>query len=208
MSSPDDRIVLTKSNLQAFIDGVKQKVATSVVDILFPVGFVYVTSKSPENGGDPNDLFPGTHWTRIEDAYICLAGDNDTVDGPNAAPHGSNTRSASDMPGHTHNVKDVPNGSYDYTSLGGSASGHIARLLYDVNYESSLVSGCFSASQQTGSWYGYWYNPNNTGHVDLTVKVSGHTHALPDKTEGNNPNITSMSVKPKTLYRYFWERDS
>jgi hypothetical protein len=200
MSSPDDRIILTKSNLQAFIDGVKQKVATSVVDTLFPVGFVYVTSTAPENGGDPNDLFPGTHWTRLEDTYICLAGDNDTVDGPNATPHGSNTRSASEMPGHVHSLAS--------TSSAGSASGHIARLLYDVNNENSLVSGCFSASSQSGSWYGYWYNPNNTGHVTLSVSVPAHNHSLPSFTEGNNTDVTNMSVRPKTLYKYFWERDA
>ena len=53
----------------------------------YPVGSVYMTI---DGTFSPGNTFGGT-WTRLKDAYLYAAGDNDTVDGTNTAGTGSET---------------------------------------------------------------------------------------------------------------------
>ena len=192
------RIILTRSNLQTIIDKLKHDILTRSVDVFFPIGSIYITSKSPENGGDPNNLFPGTHWARIKDAYLCAA--TSSADMANAAPHGSNTRSASDLPGHTHPTVTTKENSNN------GATSSVNYILYKGD-ESFSVASPFVSDWTSGSWYGTPYNNNNqTKFFQLNIKLPSHNHSVPSNVVAKDTSVATMDIQPKHLYKYGWER--
>jgi hypothetical protein len=192
------RIILTRSNLQTIADKVKAEITGPLVNTFFPVGSVYITSKSPNDGGDPNVLFPGTRWTRLEDAYLCATASS--ADAANATPHGSNTRSASELPGHIHPTITTGNNS-NYATNRSS----VDYILYKGD-ETLDIQSPFIEDWNSGSWYGTPYNNNNqTKFFQLNINLPNHTHTVANVML-EDTSVVDMNIQPKTLYKYGWER--
>jgi hypothetical protein len=195
----DDSINLTEENLQYLIQCIKAEINIPGVDVAYPIGYIYITSKSPNDGGNPNVLFPGTTWVQLPESYIYAAGNSDTVDGPAATPHGSNTRSASDLPNHQHSLRKSSIGT---TNLGGSFSGN-AKLLYSAYSGVTVTGSLFSVSASGGNWYGDNRSPKHTRWCKFSLTIPAHKHTIDINKNTNNSN---MDIQPKHLYKYMWER--
>lgn len=80
----------------------------ALLNLIYPVGSLYWTSKAPNNNGDPNVLFGGT-WVQIKDRFILAAGDTyTTVNAGNNISNGGGggeatvTLTVAQMPSHNH----------------------------------------------------------------------------------------------------------
>lgn len=209
------RIILTRSNLQTIADKVKAEITGPLVNTFFPVGSVYITKKAPNDGGDPNVLFPGTRWTRLKDAYLCAA--VSSADAANATPHGSNTRTSADLPKHSHTVRgtsDYSGSAYTNNTVNAYGSSSNRGFVYQIYYkgdESPVNTGntvkLLALSTGQIKWYGTHYGSNdNTKWFTLNVTYPAHVHtSLPKYTNTNN-GIANIDIQPSHLYRYIWER--
>lgn len=169
----------------------------ALLDTIFYVGFVLITSRSPADGGNPNSFLPGV-WVRIKNAFIWAAGDDDDVDvaGESDTPHGSNTRTADDLPKHKHyiDLDVVPAGRHTHTVKfsahnGGSSGksyvlGGIGQTLH--SYKSNTIT-----TDEVGE------------HSHLVRGYSSKTLKADNKTE---QTATTMNIKPQHLNKYYWER--
>lgn len=110
---------------------VPQISATEIVNIIYPVGSLYWSSKST----DPATLFGGT-WQRIKDKFILAAGD--TYAAGTTGGEAKHTLTVNEMPAHRHSGSTNSTGGHTHTvgmnrgwngttTLGGSdISGDIA----------------------------------------------------------------------------------
>ena len=95
----------------------------TLLDIIYPVGSIYMSSQST----DPGTLFGGT-WTRIKDTFVLAAGD--TYAAGTTGGEAKHTLSVSEMPAHSHAiysgygdiVSDVSD-AYRYQTWGSNARG-------------------------------------------------------------------------------------
>ena len=169
----------------------------ALLDAIYPVGSMFWTSKSPADGGNPNSFLPGV-WVRIKNAFIWAAGDDDDVDvaGESDTPHGSNTRTADDLPNHKHYVDlaTLPGGVHSHTVTfsahnGGSSGqsyvlGGIGQTLH--SYKSNTIT-----TTETNTHYHLV-----SGKTSKTYKANGSTVQT----------ATEMDIKPKHFIKYCWER--
>lgn len=94
-------------------------IAESILDTFFPVGFVLILYSH----ADPNTMYPGTTWVRIENAFLWGVDE----DGAIGLTGGSKTHtlSANEMPKHTHGSVYSGNASgtktHAWLASGGSA---------------------------------------------------------------------------------------
>lgn len=206
MSSPDDRIILTRSNLQALIDEIKAEISVPAIDRMYPIGYVYITSKAPSDGGDPNILFPGTYWKRLKNCFIRAAEDGDAVDD---TLRGKDTLTTNDLPYHKHK-----SGGYTGTvSASGNGGGYSGTFTCSKNASGSWSNGgiVVSRSQTSSGSYGGSGTAYQTSEYTLNIQ---HVHSTPD-TAGNYKangstvqpsSVTSVSIRNQHLSRYVWQR--
>lgn len=92
-----------------------QELRTTFMDIVYPVGSIYINYLYNKNTGeypDPNSLFPGTVWRKLEDCrYIYCIDKDATVDGQTVKPLDKIVEKQFDayiykkhLPKHYHNV--------------------------------------------------------------------------------------------------------
>lgn len=79
----------------------------SLMDFIFPVGFVLTLY----NHTDPNEIYEGTTWVRITNAFLWATTDTGTIGQTGGSA--THTLTADEMPKHTHNVA-VTGGSTNY----------------------------------------------------------------------------------------------
>lgn len=70
----------------------------TLLDIIYPVGSIYMSSQPT----DPGTLFGGT-WTRIKDTFILAAGDKYAIGATGG--ESEHTLTADEMPSHTHALR-------------------------------------------------------------------------------------------------------
>ena len=70
--------------------------ASALIDLIYPVGSIYLSV----NSADPNLLWPGTTWVRIEDKFLLAAGGNYAAG--STGGEATHTLTANEMPSHTH----------------------------------------------------------------------------------------------------------
>ena len=73
---------------------------TSIVDLIYPIGSLYWSSKST----NPSDLFGGT-WVQIKDKFILAKGDSDTVNATGG--HKTKSISVANLPSHNHSFTSL-----------------------------------------------------------------------------------------------------
>ena len=74
-------------------------VLQSIIDCIMPVGFVLTLY----NHKDPNDMYPGTTWTRIQNAFLWGCDASGTIG--QTGGEKTHTLTANEMPSHTHSEK-------------------------------------------------------------------------------------------------------
>lgn len=190
---------------------------------MYPVGSLYWTSKAPEDGGDPNELFGGT-WVQIKDCFVWAKGDNDTVNATGGAK--TVTLGTANLPSHSHTIGGYVGGPVTndsnhsaYTSTGGmsgNSTGTITGGKYPLfpgaSSDSSNPTRTGNITLGTGSYTSDFQLRNQTlTHIKtVTVTVShthshNHVHSLPANT-GSTGSGTAVNVMNPYVVKYCWER--
>lgn len=148
--------------------------APAVVDAFYPVGSIYTTTKNT----DPNTLFPGTVWARLNGARFLLNADSSHAAGSTGGA-AEVTLSVDQMPVHSHTGVTEMGGAHSHTipniANGGSGSGAYAE-----------------------SWGG------GSGERELyTGQDTNHLHSLAIQTTGGGQAHNNM---PPYLAVYMWQR--
>ena len=193
----------------------------ALLNLIYPIGSLYWTSKAPTDNGDPNNLFGGT-WVQIKDRFVLASGDTYS----NGATGGAATvtLTTNEMPSHnhsgtansggvshthqmdhTHNIEHTH--VYTYTSaninqLGALVSTMAAGGLYLYNGEKNTDVGNSSIS--------FASEPKRRDNYQ-TVTDTGvpsaylHTHELDVNPTGGDQPHNNM---PPYICKFCWERVS
>lgn len=207
-------------------DGTWRTAAAAAITAVYPIGSLYWTSKAPDNGGNPNTLFPGTTWERLMGAFIWAADDNDTVTPAVAgsakiADAGSSTAliETNNLPQHAHGMTHYHNkGTMRIT-------GHILSIGY------ALGSNISSDTTSSGALQGSEFNKKTAGgsstNATYMSKISidtdnanswvgrtsnGYTAqsggSVKTETDNNTTTHEALDIKNPYINRYCWERVS
>lgn len=213
-------------------DGTWKAAAAAVITATYPVGSLYWTSKAPNDGGNPNALFPGTTWQRLKGAFIWAADDSNPVTPATAnlaktADGGSATSTieASNLPPHAHSF--TPAGSISSNNSTsdnktGSMSEHSAGImLFNKSANNSAIVSCsgtmFSLDSQD-SPFSNLIAVNSAApstpstatkyYVDITHTHKAYFKGTAGSTGNGGYSKTPFSVKNPYINRYCWERIS
>ena len=179
------------------------------VDVYYPVGSIYWTGKSPNEGGNPNILFGGT-WKQIKDRFVLAAGD--TYINGNTGGSATVTLSKEQMPNHNHSgytgyVNLRHNHPIGYTNTSHThpyfddweiLRANQGTYLQNAGAPPSPAMGVMntSASRTTGAG-----GSNHSHSCDFALGDHAHTIAA----EGGNQAHENM---PPYVVKYCWERVS
>lgn len=136
---------------------VPQISASEIVNIIYPVGSLYWSSKST----DPATLFGGT-WKRIKDKFILAAGDSYAAG--TAGGEATHTLTVNEMPTHSHSASSSNTGEHTHT---------FDRPRGDSNYSNG----------NSNPWWGPKYTATETTHLagshshTITVNSAGSSNA-------------------------------
>ena len=179
------------------------------IDMYYPVGSIYWTGKSPDEGGNPNILFGGT-WKQIKDRFVLAAGD--TYINGNTGGSATVTLTKEQMPNHNHSgYTDFVNLAHSH-SIGYTDTSHqhpysdeweVLRVnqgtyLMNAGAPPSPSMGVTntSANRTTGS------GGSNHSH-SCDQRLGNHAHII--GAEGGNQAHENM---PPYVVKYCWERVS
>ena len=222
-ASNDNRDVTWASPLDA--------VSASLVDIIYPIGAIYIST----NSISPADLFGVGIWRTIEDKFLLCASSTYTGGSTGGAASvsytpdgtvGGHTLTTAELPSHAHGLNSHTHGLNNHThSLNGhthSIPDHshtlwFGQLSFKVGtgsqYTANTVSGPVGSAGTTpsGGWSG-----NTGGNSNNTGGNSGNTAAATGNTanagSGNSHNHgftgtqATINTMPPYLAVYVWER--
>ena len=137
------------------ISGVLSVGGKSFVDLIYPVGSIYISV----NSTNPADLFGGT-WEQLKDRFLVGAGSsytNGATGGATSHTHtnpttGSTTLTVNQIPSHTHS--GIPTINPNYSMQGGGT---------DVNYHILNSTTRATSTYATGGGQGHTHTMGNTG---------------------------------------------
>lgn len=190
----------------------------ALLNLIYPVGSLYWTSKAPNNNGDPNVLFGGT-WVQIKDRFILAAGDTyTTVNAGNDISNGGGggeatvTLTVAQMPSHNHGgatgIESVGH-THDFSGKTGNDSpDHTHGYTYYL-WEGSVIGGVLEGAGGVAF--------DNTAHGTKTAGASTrHQHSYNGTTGGVSANHTHTissaggdkphNNMPPYITKYVWER--
>lgn len=128
-----------QQRLEDYIHSVVHELSVKdIVDIVYPVGSIYITTVFPENS-TPAAIFGGS-WVQIKDRFILAAGDD--YPGMSVGGEASHTLSLREMPMHRH--YGSPRASYDIDHNPGThppASQITDQSWYKTNLFSNYTGG-------------------------------------------------------------------
>ncbi len=190
----------------------------ALLNLIYPVGSLYWTSKAPNNNGDPNILFGGT-WVQIKDRFILAAGDTYS----NGATGGSATvtLTVDQMPNHRHAYE--PKGSIvggSYTFKGTSSTTGDDYPDHTHNYTNTVISlseniltsagvgstgiGYINDTQTSAganTRHAHNYTPSGTIEVSTNPEFVGNGSTT--NYEGGGQAHNNM---PPYIVKFCWER--
>lgn len=188
-----------------------------ILDMIYPVGSLYWTSKAPNAGGNPNTLFGG-NWEQIKDTFVWAIGDTPA----NQLPAGEITHTLvkSEMPSHDHSgVTGNPTTNPSVNVSGSFSTDQKASFYIRRNDDdNSIVKGDYhtSVTAKAGdSWLTLDTDTQDSKSLDLvnidvslnnqSVSSSGtlpdHKHSI--SSEGGDGAHNNM---PPYVMKYCWER--
>lgn len=225
-------LVLTGTTACNICFGVHKSTEADILNIVYPVGSIYWTSKAPDNGGNPNVLFGGT-WVQIKDRFVLAAGDTYG----NGSTGGSATVSLteSNLPAHTHTMNHRHSGSvsgsvgltdtnhtHDFSGTTGGMTAHVNHshtipvYHYDYNQATDGVAGRGAtywgecAASSTNIEHGHEFS-GTTGGMKANVSHShswsgGVTIDTIIADTGSVGSGTAHENMPPYIVKYCWER--
>lgn len=187
---------------------------TDLLDIIYPVGSLYWTSKTPQQF-DPNTKFGGT-WQQVKDRFILAAGDTYSNGTNGGSATDSFTIKEVNLPIHTHagggSVYVYGSGTASFSGTTGSAGNHSHGLGTDnTTINAGWTPNGFIAGQASFTGLGSNrtesagnHSHSFSGSCTVGVYSSGN---MPATGANSTPN-TAITVKtmPPYLVRYCWER--
>ena len=185
---------VTASRFALKIAGAHNLEAAGLLDLVYPVGSVYWSSKATS----PATLFGGT-WTRIKDKFLWAMGDTDTANATGGAKTVS--LSTANLPSHHHSF--TPSGTLDTVSTSGS----IYRVLMKAD-STMEFDGVFSGSNASDP--GRWSTGTSSpwiafGHIKFSESHS-HTFTGTQSDTGDTGSGTAHENMPPYICKYCWER--
>jgi len=113
--------------------------SSTILDLIYPVGSIYLSLSE----SDPNTLFPGTTWSKIEDTFLLGKGTNYTSAVGTLGGNSTQTLTVEQLPSHGHGVHIDYNDSnttnrsvvgwYGSTNPGGSVGVKTSPTYYAQN---------------------------------------------------------------------------
>jgi microcystin-dependent protein len=189
----------------------------ALLNLIYPIGSLYWTSKAPNDNGDPNSLFGGT-WVQIKNRFILAAGDTYA----NGATGGSATvtLTVAQMPSHTHSGKTDDGGvAHTHEVTGTTGNDYPDHTHYATYFYLSPV-----IADGTGLAYGTNRVIGTLQHVeggDTNGASARHVHDFNGTTGGasaynHKHNFTTGSAgggqahdnMPPYIVKFCWERVS
>ena len=179
------------------------------VDMYYPVGSIYWTGKSPNEGGNPNILFGGT-WEQIKDRFVLAAGD--TYINGNTGGSATVTLTNEQMPNHNHSgFTEYVNLKHSHT-IGYTDTSHTHRYndeweIMRVNQGTYLMNAGAPPSPSMGVI-------NTSVSKTTSSGGSNHNHSCDERlgdhahriwADGGNQAHENM---PPYVVKYCWERVS
>lgn len=173
------------------------------LDKIYPVGSIFWTEKDVDDGGDPNELFPG-RWVRIKDAFLRVGDFNPDgqLEGERTAKLDSNK-----LPKHTHSMQ---NHKHSFSCTIKTAYGEIG-IDQDNDYAYGLYGYCkrvagtaSNGSFSVGGNYDNDYSCELTHNHDHTFSLA----ALSDTAVTGDGGFSgeSFSIMPPYYNKYCWKR--
>lgn len=158
-SNDDTQPVLTRAESNTITNGhyLKWDAANkravdggNTIDMFYPVGSLYWTSKAPNDNGDPNVLFGGT-WVQIKNTFV-YATDDTSDEGKFTWQRGefSHQLTINEMPSHLHRQNDTWSwyGTTKGTSMVAGAQGVYAIAV--PNPDASRIRNIDTDTNNTG----------------------------------------------------------
>ena len=217
-SNDDTQPLLTRAEENLLINGhylkwdSKKKCAVDggvPVDVYYPVGSIYWTGKSPNEGGNPNILFGGT-WKQIKDKFVLAAGD--TYINGNTGGSATVTLTTEQMPNHNHGgitgYVNLKHSHYiGYTNTSHTHSYHDSWEVMRANQGSYIMNAGSPPAPSMGVF--------NTGTTRTTDGGgSNHTHSCDERLGDHAHTISAVGGNqahenmPPYVVKYCWERVS
>ena len=194
------------NNLETRIAEAFGALNAEMVDLMYPVGSIYISTKSTS----PANLFGRGSWSRIQDRFLLAAG---TTYGA-GAQGGSATKNMSHyhqvnshrhqvnshshyVYGHTLSISEMPRHDHYYGRLKKQSEGSPEGLGYNLTYNYGL---------------NVW---NDSGYTDYTGSGNAHDHGWTSSespyTDYQSPTTTyagatSQDIMPPYLTVYVWQR--
>lgn len=197
-------------------DGTWSTAAAAAITAVYPVGSLYWTSKAPDNGGNPNTLFPGTTWQRLKEAFIWAAGDNDTVtpaaaDSAKTADGGSVTRAieTSNLPPHTHGLNGTgakADSTGGWTMYSRRYAGGDESIMAPVKHSNNIH--VTAVSPDADGVRGLRVSSTSGDYNYSKIVCDNHSHTLSGSTTDGGFTKTELDIKNPYINRYCWERVS
>ena len=164
---------------QASVDEWQDEVNEKLAECPLPVGSVLQMT----NGEDPNTLYPGTTWTKIEGKF--LLGSSSTYSLGTTGGEATHTLSVAELPSHSHSY-DKPKSNTNSTTLTAAQSGlpahthafiqptvnggsHRHAIVKQVDNNSGSAINIGSGSAKV------FYQNNNSVYTEYD---GGHTHSV------------------------------
>lgn len=201
ITQPTGRIMSRSGNLNTSIDNkpfdvyattdeVKKSIEdavsfnmSSIINTLLPVGIIIEFT----NNTDPNELYPGTTWVKMDAGRVLISAGTYTENGNtytyslgNAGGEAKHQSTIDETPSHSHNTTSAGNHTHfianDNVDNGGG--------LTNGNH---LIKKCTWNSYENFELIGSGKAPN----IGLTSSSGDHTHSI-SETGGNQPHENRM----------------
>lgn len=185
----------------------------STVSCPWPVGAVLQMT----NGTNPNSIYPGTVWERIQGAFLLGSSSSHALGTTGGAE--TATLTAANLPAHTHTYakSNTATGSTAITKaqLPSGITGSV--ILRSQTNDSGRLditaypSGVFSTSADSGNYWGMAAGADAKAsklNFNLGGSGQGHTHAIgtASATSGSTGSGTAFDKMPPFKVVDMWER--
>ena len=193
----------------------------NLVDLIYPIGSVYISTKPAEGTGkfNPEDIFTETHWKQISKGRVLLgAGSNEANSYKGSQDYGTcgagtinrtvgemggeikHSLALGEMPSHSHSLKtsDGASASMDNDSFSGG--------FYFKGMEGVSSTGDGTVTYKAENW-GYGHSGPGGNKAGTITIAHSHKHPLTGSTNSKGSGTAHNNIQPYLVVT-IWERTS